>query len=180
VNVLRWAFLVACFTCLVIVAWRGPWEGRLTQANHTWIVDLGRAPVWTPPADSSYARFREVFEASQGLPVEGGQGITIRRVLKMDWMATELFLYLWLVTLVSGLGYLAVRRERRSLILHLGLAVGIGLTVGAAGCIGLWLLIGGWGAPAPNFFGGLGLVLGVVVGLASFNREGTERVAARE
>jgi hypothetical protein len=167
---LRWIFLVACLGSSVLVAWSGRWEGRLTLGNHTWIVDLGRAPVWAPPPDPPYARFQKDFTESEGFPAEDTPGFAIHRVLKLDWMAVDLLLYLWAVTVASGLLYLAMRGERRDLILHLGLSAGIGLTAGAAGCIGLWLLFGGWGAPSPEFFGALGLVGGVVVGLGSFKR----------
>jgi hypothetical protein len=68
-------------------------------------------------------------------------------VLKLDWMAVDLLLYLWLVTVVGGLLYLAVRGTRRDLVLHLGVSAEIGLTAGAAACIGLWLMFGGWGPP---------------------------------
>jgi hypothetical protein len=177
---LRWVLLLACLGCVALVALNGRWEGRLTRGNHTWIVDLGRAPVWVPPSDPTYARFREDFKESEGFPAEGSPGLTVQRVLKLDWMAVDLLLYLWPVTVVGGLLYLAVRGERRDLILHLGLAAGIGLTAGAAACIGLWLLFGGWGPPAPEFFGGLGLVAGIVVGLVSFKRGRAEPVAAAD
>ncbi|HTU20910.1 MAG TPA: hypothetical protein VMG10_22855 [Gemmataceae bacterium] len=85
-------------------------------------------------------------------------------------MIFDLLLYLWSVTAASGLLYLALRRERRDLILHLGLWAGIGLTAAATACIALWLMIGGWGPPAPEFFGGLGLVVGVIVGLGVFKQ----------
>jgi hypothetical protein len=177
-NVFRWVFLVACLACIVNVSWNGRWEGRLKLAGHTWIVDLGRSPVWDPPTEPPYAKFQEVFTLSKGFPVDGTQGTTINRALMLDWMAFDLLLYLWLITLAGGLGYLFVRKKRRSLILHLGLSVGIGLTASAVVCIGLWLLLGGWGPPVPEFFGGLGLVLGFVVGLASFNRRAEQVNAA--
>lgn len=174
---LRWIFLVACFGCVVIDVWNGRWEGRLTLGNHTWIVDLGRAPVWAPPPVPPYARFWEDFKDSKEFPAEGTPNLTLHHVLKLNWMVFDLLLYLWLVTAVSGLLYLALRRERRDLILHLGLWVGIGLTAGATVCIGLWLMLGGWGPPAPDFFGGLGLVMGVIVGLWTFQRGRAERIA---
>jgi hypothetical protein len=167
---LRWIFLVACLGSAALVAWTGRWKGRLTLGNHTWIVDLGRAPVLAPPPDPPYARFQEDFTDSEGFPAERTPGFTIQRVLKLDWMVVDLLLYLWAITVASGLLCLAMRGERRDLILHLGLSAGIGLTAGAAAYIGLWLLFGGWGPPSPELFGGLGLVGGVVVGLGSFRR----------
>lgn len=174
-HFLRWIFLVSCLGCVVIVAWNGRWEGRLTQGNCTWIVDLGRAPIWGAPLDPTYATFQAHFKESKDFPREGTSGFTIKRVLKLDWMAVDLLLYLWGVTVVGGLMYLAVRGIQRDLVLHLGLSAGIGLTGGASTCMGLWLMFGGWGPPAPEFFGGLGLVVGILVGLVSFIGSSDER-----
>jgi hypothetical protein len=123
-----------------------------------------------------YGTFRKDFTGSEGFPAEGTPGLTIKRVLKVDWMAVDLLLYLWPVTVVGSLLYLAARGRRRDLVLHLGLSAGIGLTAGAVACVGFWLLFGGWGPPAPEFFGGLGLVGGIVGGLVSFKRESAEPV----
>jgi hypothetical protein len=172
---LRWVFLLACFGGVAFAAWSGRWEGRLTSGNCTWIMDLGRNPVWAPPPDPQYAQFQEHFRGD--FPTEAPKGLTIQRVLKLDWMAADLLLYLWAVTVAFGLLYLAVRGERRDLILHLGLSTGIGLTAGAAFCIGLWMLFGGWGPPTPEFFGGLGLVVGIISGLASFQGSRAEQGA---
>jgi hypothetical protein len=90
-------------------------------------------------------------------------------------MTVDLLLHLWPVTVVGGLLYLAMRRKRRDLTLHLGLSAGIGLTASGAACLGLWLVFGGWGPPAPEFFGGLGFVLGIVGGLLSFKWDSAER-----
>jgi hypothetical protein len=166
-GVLRWIFVAACLSCIVVVAWNSRWEGSLTRTDHTIIVDLGRSPVWAPPAVPPYSRFSKDFKDSQGFPDEDDPGLSIRRELKSDWMAVDLLLYLWLVTVVGGLLYLGVRGDRRDVVLHCGLSVGIGLTIAASVCVGLWLLCGGWGAPAPEFFGGLGLVGGLLVGLGS-------------
>src|SRR5262245_4182605 len=106
---LRWVVLLACLGSIALVTWNGRWEGRLTWGNHTWIADLGRAPVWAPPPAPPYGRFQEDFKESEGFPVEGSPGLTIRRVLKVDWMVVDLLLYLWPVTVVSGLLYLATR-----------------------------------------------------------------------
>jgi len=77
-------------------------------------------------------------------------------------------LYLWPVTLAAGLLYLALRGKQRDPLLHIGLSAGFGLTFGAAACIGLYILYGGWGPPNPAFFGGAGLAVGICIGLATF------------
>lgn len=174
---LRWIFLAACFGSVVITVWNGRWEGRLSSRYNTFIIDLGRAPVWAPPPVPPHARFREVFKDLEVFPAQGTPGLTIQRVLKWDWMVVDLLLYLWLVTAASGLLYLALRGERRDRILHLGLWAGFGLTAGATACFGLWLMLGGWGPPDPEFFGGLGLVMGIIVGLWTFTRGRAEQIA---
>ena len=173
-HFLRWVFLLACLGCAALVAMNGRWEGRLAGANGTWILDLDRSPIWAPPPEPVYATFQKDFNDSATFPPQGAAGITIKRVLKVDWMALDLLLYLWLVTVVGGVLYLATRGRSRDLVLHVGLYAGIGLTAGAIVCVGLWLVFGGWGPPSPGFFGGLGLFGGIVGGLVSFKRESAE------
>ena len=173
-HFLRWAFLLGCLGCVAYVAMNGRWEGRLTGARCTWIVGLGPAPIWAPPPEPVHATFQKDFGESENFPPQGAPGLTIKRVLKVDKMAGDLLLYLWLVTVICGLLYLASRGKTRDLVLHLGLSAGIGLTAGATACVGLGLVLGGWGLPAPGFFGGLGLVGGIAGGLLSFKRESAE------
>lgn len=171
---LRWVFLLCCLGCVFLVSFNGRWEGWLIRANDRWIVDLSRAPIWAPPPEPVHATFQAVFNESEYFPAQGTPGLTIKRVLKVDWMAVDLLLYLWPVTVVGGLIYLATRERRRDLVLHLGMSAGFGLSSGAIACIGLWMLFGGWGPPAPGFFGGLGLVGGIVGGFLSYNPESGE------
>ncbi len=168
IGIIRSLFLVACLGCVGIIAWNGRWEARLTCAEHTWIVDLDPAPVWAPPEVPSYARFKHDFKDSEDFPAEESPGLSIRGVLKLDWVAVDLLLYLWPVTLIGAALYLALRGGDRDLVLHCAMSVSVGMTLAALACIGLWLLYGGWGPPAPELFGGLGLVGGLIAGLASF------------
>jgi len=166
---LRWFFVAAFFGCIAVVAANARWEARLVRANHTWIVDLGRSPVWAPPSsDITYARFKKDFSESNTFPTEDAPGTTIQRSLKIEWMAADFMLYLWPVSIVAGLLYLTLRGSQRDLILHVGMSVGIGLTTAVVVCVGIWILFGGWGPPAPEVFGGLGLLVGIIAGLGSF------------
>jgi hypothetical protein len=168
---LWWLFIFACLGCVVAVAWNGRWEARLSAGSATWIQDLPRAPIWSPPAEPDYARFREAF-SGEGFPGPDQPGLSIRRVLKLDWMAIDLLFYLWPLTLAFGVVYLGLRERRRDMMLHLALSAGAGLTAAAVVCIGLWLVCGGWGAPAPEFFGAVGLVGGILTGWSSYRRAG--------
>jgi hypothetical protein len=162
-KILRWIFLAACLGCVAIVAVNGRWEARLTYRNVTSIIDQGRSPIWAPPELPSYERFREDFGKSPDFPAVDAPPVPIERKLKLDWMAADLLLYLWFVTVPFGLLYFAVRGRTRDPILGAGLSAGIGLTGGAAACIGTYMLLGGWGPPTPALFGGLGLAIGVAL-----------------
>ena len=164
---LRWAFLAACLGGSAPVVWNGRWQGELSHGNRTWIIDLDRAPIWSPPANPTFARFTEAFKESKELPSEETPGVTTGRSLKVDEMIVELLLYFWLVTVATGFLYFAGRGQRRDRVLHVVLSVGIGLTAALVVCAGLWATLGGWGPPFPEFLGGLGLALGIVVGWRS-------------
>lgn len=170
-HILRRVLVAVFVGAIGLVAWQGRWEGHLTRGNHTWIVDLGRAPIWSPPPTPTYAIFQSDVEGSKGFPAEETPGLVFKRILRIDWMVIDLLLFLWPATVVSGLVYLALRGERRDFLLHLGLCIGIGLSLGVVGCVGLWLLFGGWGPPAPELFGSLGLIGGIVGGPLSFERK---------
>src|SRR5262245_46206998 len=100
--------MVACLGCVALVAWRGNWEGHLTRENHTWVVHLAPSPVWAPPPDPPNELFEGSFKESKELPPNGTRGVTIRRVLRLDWMAVDLLFDLWIVTVTGGLFFLAV------------------------------------------------------------------------
>lgn len=152
----------------MFIASNGRWEGRLVAGGVTWHLDLTNAPLWSPPPVPNYDAFQQHFSAAAELPFEGTPGLSIDRALKFDWMLVELLLLIWPISVVLGLLYRAVRGERRDLILHLALAVGVGLTCGAAACMGLWFIGGGWGPPLPAAFGGMALILSLVIGLLSY------------
>ena len=93
-------------------------------------------------------------------------------------MLVDLLLLVWPVTLGVGLLYLASRGPRRDPLLHLGLFAGVGLTAGAAASVGLWVVFGGWGPAAPEFWGSLGLLVGTTWGMVSFRRLAQPAAAA--
>ena len=166
-GILRLLFLAAIMLCVWIVGAHGRWEGRLSTDGRTWIVHLARMPVWDPPRKPDYAQFRRDFD---DLPATRPPGTTIRRVLKWDWMALDLLLYVWAISAFFGSFYVAVRSADRDSVLHCAFSVAAGLTVAAAVCIGLWAIFGGWGPPEPLFFGTLGLLGGIAHGVATYRR----------
>jgi hypothetical protein len=168
---LRLLLLVGCGGAVGMAAATAPWKARLFQGNHSWVVDLGRHPVWHAPPSPDYESFRQWFEHSREFPrPNDGWGISIGYdPVEVGFAAVA---YSWLVALVCGLLYLAVRGPRRDAVLHCSLHVAAGLAAALAACIGLWCVIGGWGPPAAPCFGVLGVVGGIFSGLASFRPSG--------
>jgi CHASE2 domain-containing sensor protein len=93
----------------------------------------------------------------------------IRPVLKWDQAIVEFLLYLWPVTVLFSAAYLAFRGPRRDIVFHCVLGVAIGLTCGAAFCLGILLLFGGWCPPWPEWFGLAGLGFGLFLALLDWS-----------
>ena len=164
---LRTLFIAAVVLCVGVVLILGQWEGRLRLGDHTWYIDLDRRPVWNPPDVPGYGQFRAVFA---DLPAEATPGLTITPGLKWEWMLVDCLMYLWAVTAGFGILYLVVRGRRRDPVLHGGLCVGGAMSAAAVGCFAFWLLLGGWGPPAPGLFGLLGVVAGILLAALTYRR----------
>jgi hypothetical protein len=156
---LRFLFLIAIISCLAMPAARAQWESRLIVGNCAFIIDLERAPLWSPPEAPAYSEFRVKFA---DLPPSGPRGSVL---LKWDWTLLDLLLHVWAVTVLFSAAYIALRSQRRDVVFHSVLGTAIGMTCGAALCMGLWLLFGGWAPPAPELFGLAGLVAGLFLAL---------------
>jgi hypothetical protein len=167
-RIIRKVFLAAVLGCFIVSVSFAHWQCKLVQGNYTWIVNLERAPVWAPPELTTYAEFQEEFAGSEDFPAAEAPGLSVHRVLQLEWMALDLLLCLWLVTLIAGLLYLLERGGERDITLQCALSVGTMMTLSGLVCIGLWLLHGGWGPPVPVLFGGMGLAAGLLLGLAQF------------
>jgi hypothetical protein len=164
---LRLLLLVGCLGAIALSTATTPWEARLVRDNHSWIMNLGRHPVWQPPAAPGYAAFRQHFERAEEFPLPDG-GWTIRVGYDPAEVGLAAMAYCWPVALICGLLYLAIRGSRRDLVLHCALRVAAGLSAAVVACIALWCMIGGWGPPAVGWFGILGVVGGILNGLASY------------
>jgi hypothetical protein len=156
-KVLRLLFLMAFVGCLTMAAARAQWEGQFVVGNHTWLIHLPRAPIWSPPDVPTYSE----FQGFPDLPPASTPDLTIRRVLKWDWTIVELLLSVWGITVLFSAAYIVWRGERRDFLFHSILGAAIGMTSGAVLCLGVWLLCGGWAPPAPELFGLAGLVVGL-------------------
>lgn len=164
---LRLLLLTGCLGGLALAAATPSWEAHLIQGATTWIMELGRHPLWDPPDAPDYHTFRQHFEQSKEFPPPNG-GWAIH--LHCDSLDIGLLAhaYCWPVALLCGLTYLRVRGSRRDLVLHCALWAAGGISIAVVACIALWFALGGWGPPMPGCFAFLGLILGVYYGLASF------------
>ena len=135
---LRLFLLAGCLGAVAMSAATAPWESRLVQGNHSWIMDLGRHPVWQPPAPPDYAAFRQHFERSEDFPPRNG-GWVIRAGYDPAGVGLAAAAYCWPVALMCGLLYLAVRGPRRDVVLHCALHVAAGLSANrVSGCTTLF------------------------------------------
>jgi hypothetical protein len=156
---LRVLFLIAITGCLVSAAALAQWESRLLVGNCAFIIDLREAPLWSPPDAPTYAEFREKFT---DLPPSGPRGPVF---LKWDRVLLDLLMHVWGVMALFSAAYIAWRGQRRDVVFHCVLGTAIGMTCAAVICLGFWLLFGGWGPPAPEWFGLAGLVAGLFLAL---------------
>lgn len=179
---LRLLLLAGCFGAVAVSAATASWEARLVQGDTSWIMRLDPHPVWWPPATPDYQVFRRHFGQSQEFPLPDGEWVIRTSYDPID-VGLAAVAYCWPVALACGLLYLAVRGTRRDVILHCALYVAAGLVVAVAACFTLYCVVGGWGPPAVGCFGALGVVGGIVSGLASFQQRLAEpncRVARQE
>ncbi len=153
----------------------------MTRQNCSWYIDLGRRPLWSPPALPGVEDFQANYGNSDTCPREIDDSVRFSRSLKLQWMLVDFLMFLWPVTLFCGLVYLLVRGKHRDLSLHISLFAGLGMTTGVLVCVQLYEMYGGWGPPSPEFFGGVGLALGVLVGALTFRpaRESTGKARSK-
>ena len=159
-----WPLLVALFYMgtLFWMTFHGRWgsayvvetdtlEGEV--ALHRFLMDLDSRPLWDPP----HAPARSAFEAhfSRGSLPDGGV-ITVFHEWDL-WLHGVLAAWWVGSLLIVPVSFLVYRRNRALGSLA---RLGAGLVVAALACLLLWLAIGGWGPPAPLFFGVMGLLGG--------------------
>jgi hypothetical protein len=160
------AFVAVVVLISLWVLSNGIWLGTLFDGNQTWLIHLDSQPVWSPPATPAYADFQIVFN---DLPPQQSMRSKIDIQLEWDFMLVTFFLYLLGASVLFGIHTL-IRPGRRSLGVYIIRSLAISLTGAAATCFVVWLLVGGWGPPSPLFFGLVGLVVGIWIGLFTWSR----------
>jgi hypothetical protein len=207
-TVLRLVFLAGLGFCVFWTFDHAYWEAdlRIPQRDATCIMDLPRAPAWSPPPLPAYAAFYAVFRGtSDALPKEQPMGVSMTRVAKLDFTLLDGSLYLWaliaatavlyriiiwleLVSILedgeagtngrlAGTGDLKLLRARRDPVLHVVENVALGMTIAAISCVLLWTIGGGWGPPQPLLFASFGIAGGIAWGLLTLPASDPARVA---
>jgi len=166
----RFIFLTCLTLCGLLALNNARWEGHLTHSYQSWIIDLERSPAWRPPPKPGFEIFHEHFKKSLSSLHANPTSARIDRVLKLDTMALEFFLYAWPVLIIFGLMNISKKGDVRDVVLHLGFCAAIGLSMGALLCILLWLVFGGWGPPIPMLFGLVGIYGGIVYGYRDYTQ----------
>ncbi len=172
----RGAFVVSIIGLLTAVSFRGQWEAQLRANGTTFISHLPDAPIWQPPVAPDYAHFTAI---SDTLPNQQPDASVISVVFKWHWVAIDFLLWFWGLVSATGVLYLLVRGAHDDPLLHFVLYTAVGLTAGGCTCIGLWIVLGGWGPPRPLFFAICGLLLGLVVGVLRWGYRYARRTAER-
>src|SRR5258708_12953252 len=97
--ILRVVFLAACLACPLLAMGNCRWQGQLTLDHHTWIIDLGRAPIWSPPTMPPYSKFKDTFKDSVTPPPDDSARLTIKREVDLESPRIEFLPSLWTLTL---------------------------------------------------------------------------------
>lgn len=163
---LRLLLLIGSIAAIVLSMATASWEADLVRGHHTWMMNLGRHPVWQPPAVPGYETFREHFNQSPDFPIQNS-GCIIRVSYDPVSISIESVFYFWPVTCVCGLAYRSIRGTRRDPVLQCALSIAVSLPIAMFVCVALWCVGGGWGPPVVGFFVFLGMIFGILNGLSS-------------
>jgi hypothetical protein len=169
IHGLRWTLIGLVLASTLHVAWQASWMTTLSAPGRALgILHSGTSPLWSPPSAITLAEELRTLRASDEWHRVDPAHVTSRVEPMWDRMCADLLLLLVPATLLPGWLYTRVRGRDRDLVLHLGLRGGCGLALGLSMSFALWLVGGGWGPPMLAELGCLGLVLGLVTGVASF------------
>src|ERR1700722_3563157 len=150
----------AFFYHITFANWEAVYEITANGDGEQYLIVVPDKPLWSTPSPLSYADFSKQFSTDDTIKPGGRTSVRIN----WDWLLEGLFLN-WLVifvcySLVYALGF----RKSQSIAAAFFFRTGLGLVGSAVVCILLWLLFGGWGPPAPVFFGVIGVLIGSIIG----------------
>jgi|GEM_PF-2251531 len=157
------ALALAVVALLAPAGWlslHGRWESAYTvrtpHGMRSYLLDIPNHALWNTPAYPTVAAFSAAFpDTETPFPVNG----TVTGYHKWDWWLIDL-LTVWLVSfafiVLVGLSFSFKTPAWGALM-----RVGGGLYLGAGVCVVLWIIMGGWGPPAPLICGVAGIIAGI-------------------
>jgi hypothetical protein len=160
----RIMFLFSIVCISIVTLSNAHWEGRLTAADETLILELPRSPVWSPPAIPSYQELRGTLHTLSAT----AQSATKRRVFRADLTLFDFGLYLWADTFVFGFLYLCFRRDARDPVLHSAASLAATFTGAAIVGFALYVLLGGFIDPLPQILAGAAIVVGLLIAWSTY------------
>lgn len=150
----------AFFYHLLFANWEAVYEIAANEDGERFLIDLPDQPLWSTPAPPPYSDFAARFSSDSAIKPGGRVFVHIN----WEWLLEGLFLN-WLEFFVCyGLVYALGFRKSQSIAAAFFFCTGLGLVGGAVVCILFWLVFGGWGPPAPVFFGVIGVLIGSTIG----------------
>jgi hypothetical protein len=164
-RALRWIFLAVLAGALLRSAWSAPWHAELVDGNTTYLVELGNAPLWSPPPEPPFSAFADAMRIDALFRRQPFVAESVAVVLEWRRCLLLLALWLWPVCLFFGWLYWATRGARLDLVLHTALGTGNGLLLAAAATTGLWVFGGRWGPPFVVELAAVGGIGGALAGL---------------
>lgn len=158
--VLRSFFLIAVGLMFILLGSHAPWTARLNpQPLHTFIMDLPRHPLWSPPPTPTLEHFEDVF-ASERFSASAAIHVSV------DWFKLffEILVGLWLMMICIAFVYLVVADRRPDPVLQISCGIAAASTIGVVASVVLWVILGGWGPPCMEYLLPAGFILGSFVG----------------
>ena len=158
--------LRTCFIALVLVAasyalHRCRWEATIQMpGGGIGRVQLPAAPIWNPPPAPVPERLVERFSR-----LHVASDLQSPAEVSLDVFGTFLIfaMWYWLICVVTSIIYATLRRRVRDPLLDVAWWTAISVTASASGCMTLYLALGGWGPPSPEFFSLLGVFAGPLI-----------------
>jgi len=113
-------------------------------------MDIESSPLWSRPSNPTFDDFEAHFSE-----IELPDGGVISVYNRWGWWIIDLTMVLLVGFLIfTPASFLSATRNKP---LGVFARIGAGLIISALSCLLLWLIVGGWGPPAPLVFAVIGL-----------------------
>ncbi|MBS0209323.1 MAG: hypothetical protein JSS27_10240 [Planctomycetes bacterium] len=158
---LSWLYLTAT---IAVIAWEAssvPWKAECVIDRHNLSMHLSPHPVWAPPRSPAYSEFQAAFHSLIEMP-PNSTSISVR--VLWGAAAIEVVLMFWVVSILVALVSFMENPRRIEFPVVFARSFALCLTFAAGSCFVLYVIVGGWGPPFPEFFAVCGLVAGAFFG----------------